>query len=71
MGGNQGDSDAAADDDRAAGDLIRGTDGLDQSRSQNFRFMQQIAVSRRRDHRELVTPETRSDIGFATRGLDP
>jgi hypothetical protein len=33
--------------------------------------MQQIAVSRRRDHRELVTPETRSDIGFATRGLDP
>ena len=35
------------------------------SLAQNFRSMQQIAVSRHRDHRELVTPETRSDIGVA------
>src|SRR5580704_19238009 len=33
--------------------------------------MWQLAVSRHRDHRKLVTPETRSDIGLATRGLDP
>jgi hypothetical protein len=71
MGGDQGDSDAAADDDRAAGDLIRGADGLDQARSQNFRSMQQIAVSRHSNHRELVAAETRCDIGFAARRLDP
>jgi hypothetical protein len=71
MGGNRGDPDAAADDDRAAVDFIRGADSLDQSRSQNFRLMQQIAVPSRRNHCELVAPETRCDVGLAARGLDP
>jgi hypothetical protein len=71
MGGNQGDPDAAADDDRVAVDLIRRADRLDQPRSQNSRAVQQIAVCGLCNNRKLVATETRRDVGFATRGLDP
>ncbi len=41
------------------------------SMSLRARFSAPYPSLRHRDHRKLVTPETRSDIGLATRGLDP